>query len=81
MAQRLLSIGFVQSIAQNEIVSLPARRVLFSTDAAAPTIQTANDVAFALPVAITLTNGQAELAAAFLRVTSAGPINVRLVAV
>lgn len=81
MPTTLLSIGYPQSMVQNQIYALPARRVLFSTDAAAPTIQTADDVAFALPIAITLTNGQAELGAAFIRVTSAGPINVRLAAV
>lgn len=78
MATRLLSIGYVQSVAQNEILALPARRCLFFTDAAAPTIQQANDVAFATPLALTLTNGEAEVGGGFLRVTSAGPVNVML---
>lgn len=76
MATRLLSVGYVQSIAQNEVVALPARRSLFFTDAAAPTIQTANDPSFATPIAMTLTNGSCEVAGGFLRCTSAGPINV-----
>ena len=63
---------------QNQVYALPARRCLFFTDAATPTIQQANDVGFAAPVATTLTNGSAEVGGGFIRVTSAGPINVTL---
>lgn len=78
MATRLLSIGYVQSVAQNEVLALPARRCLFFTDAAAPTVQMANDTAFGTPIAVTLVNGSAEVAGGFLRITSAGPVNVNL---
>lgn len=76
---QLLSVGYVQQMNQNQIYALPTSRVLFFTDAVTPTIQTSDDPGFGgTPVAVTLTNGQAELAASFIRVTSAGPINVSL---
>jgi hypothetical protein len=78
VAMRLLSIGYIQSLAQNEIVALPSRRTLLFCDAAAPTFFQSNDPAFGVSVAVTLANGQAELAGGFLRVTSAGPVNVKL---
>lgn len=81
MAQRLLSIGYPQTIAQNEIVALPSRRVLLFSQDAAPTFFQSNDPAFATSVAVTLTNGQAELGAGFLRCTSVAPGPIMLSAI
>jgi hypothetical protein len=73
MATQLLSTGNPQTITQNTIFALPARRVLMFSQDAAPTFFQSNDVSFATSVAVTLTNGQAELAGGFLRCTSASP--------
>lgn len=66
------------SLVQNTIYALPAKRVLLFTDGAAPTLQQSTDLAFTLNVAVTLTGGQAELGGGFLKMTSATPINVYL---
>jgi hypothetical protein len=69
----LLSVGYAQPIVQNQIYALPARRVLLFTQDVAPTYFQSSDVSFAVSVAVTLVNGQAELAGGFLRCTSAAP--------
>lgn len=71
-----IQLGAITAINQNQVYALPAARVLLFTEATTPTLQQSNDVTFAASTAITLTGGQAELAGAFLRCTSAGPINV-----
>ena len=76
MATRLLQLGVVESIAQNEVCGLPARRCLFFTDATTPTIQQSTTEAFTANAALTLASGQAEVAGEFIRCTTAGPINV-----
>jgi len=78
MPTELLSIGYPISIIQNTIYALPARRVLMFSDAAAPTFFQSNTVAFTVSVAVTLTNGEAELAGGFIRCTSATPGNIIL---
>ena len=79
MPTELLSIGYPIPITQNTIYALPARRVLMFSDAAGPpTFFQSNTVAFTVSVAVTLANGQAELAGGFLRVTSASPGNITL---
>lgn len=78
MPTQLLSVGYPQPITQNTIFALPARRVLMFTPDAAPTFFQANDVSFAVSVAVTLVNGQAELAGGFLRCTSAAPTVITL---
>lgn len=78
MATRLLSLGYVQSVAQNEVLALPSRRALFYCDAAAPTFIQSTDVAFTVSTALALTNGQAEVNGGFIKMTSAGPQNVAL---
>lgn len=77
MPTELLSIGPPTAMVQNQIYALPASRVLLFTDAAAPTIQQSNTVAFTANVAVALTNGQMELAGGFIRCTS-GNITVTL---
>ena len=75
MATRLLQLGVIEAIAQNEVCALPTRRCLFFTDATTPTIQQSLDPAFGTNAALTLTSGQAEVAGAYIRCTTAG-INV-----
>lgn len=74
MPQQVLMNGVPTALTQNTVYTLPASRVLFFTDATTPTIQQSFDVAFTANVAVTLTNGQAELAGGFIKCTS-GNIN------
>lgn len=68
-----LSPGLVVSAIQNQIYALPAARVLLFAEGAPTVEQSADGTNF---VAVTLANNQAELAGAFLRVTSAGPTDI-----
>lgn len=74
----VLGTGQVIAITQNTVYALPARRVLMFSDAAAPTFFQSTTAAFTVSVAVTLANGQAELAGGFLRCTSASPGNIIL---
>ena len=76
-----IQIGPITPITQNTVYSLPARRVLMFCDVAAPTFFQSNTAVFTSSVAVTLANGQAELAGGFLKCTSATPVNVTLKAV
>ena len=78
MPTELLSIGYPIPITQNQIYALPAKRVLMFTDATGPTFFQSNTLAFTASIAVTLVNGQAELAGGFLRCTSATPGNITL---
>lgn len=80
MPLQALGLG-TTAITQNTIFALPARRVLMFSPDAAPTFVQSNDSAFALSVAVVLTNGQAELAGGFLKCTSAAPTTITLRAV
>lgn len=71
MATQLIKSGEVTSLTQNVVFALPSKRCLLFTDATTPTIQQSTDVAFTANAAVTLTGGQAELAGAFIRCTSA----------
>lgn len=66
MPTEILSCGPVYSLVQNQGYALPACRVLVRTTAAIETSQDNSTYA-----AVTLTNNQAELAAAFIRSTGA----------
>jgi len=78
MPTQLLSIGYPQSMLQNVAYAVPARRVFISTSTAAAAIQGSNDPTFGDNQAITLTNGEAEIAFSFIRATNAGPTVVSL---
>lgn len=78
MATELLSLGYVISVIADRVYALPARRCLMFCDAAGPTFFQSDTVAFTVSVAVTLANGQAELAGGFLKMTSAGPQNIML---
>ena len=73
----LLDIGFPIAITQNTIFALPSSRCLLFTSDTTPTIQISNDPAFGSNVAVTLTNGEVEVAGGFIRCTS-GNITVTL---
>lgn len=75
---RLLTAGQVHSIAQNVVYALPSQRCLIFTDATTPTLVQSTTEAFTASVAVTLVNGQQELAGMFIKLTSAGPINIIL---
>lgn len=70
MATPLLLSGIPTLMAQNLVFALPARRCLFFTDAAAPTIQQSTDVGFTNNIVLTLSSGAAEVAGAFIRCTT-----------
>ena len=78
MSTQLLSIGYPQSIVQNAIYALPARRCSLFCDTAAVTLFQSNDIGFTASTALTLTSGQAEVGGGFLKCTSAGPVLVEL---
>ena len=66
----MISTGQQVALTQNTVYALPGRKVTLFCDAAAPTFEQSTDLAFTLPKAVTLTNGQADLAAGFIRCTS-----------
>ena len=68
----------LNSMVQNTIYALPASRCTVFTDATTPTIQTSNTDVFTANVVVTLTGGAGEAFGAFVRVTTAGPINVMI---
>lgn len=72
MPTEQIPCGAIFSMTQNVVYALPTVRCLLFTTGA-PTLQQAADLAFTAPVAVALTNGQAELAGGFLKCTSAGP--------
>ena len=71
MPTELLSLGRPIAMTQNQVYALPPQRALLFTSASSPTIQQSTDVAFGTNSAVTLTGGQAEVAGAFIRCTSA----------
>lgn len=75
----MLQVGFVQSMIQNEVYALPPNVCTLFCDTAAATFEQSNTVEMTAAVAVTPdTNEQIEVAGGFIRVTSAGPVNVHL---
>ena len=72
-----LICGQQQVLTQNVIYALPPMRVLLFTDATTPTIEQSTTPTFTANVAVSLTNGQAELAGGYIQCTS-GNINAFL---
>lgn len=62
-------IGRAFTLTQNSIYALPARKSTIFHDGSG-TITVSNDVAFTASKALTLTNGQAETAAGFVKCTT-----------
>ena len=77
MATAQLQLGKVEAMTQSIIYALPPKRCLMFTTDTTATFQQSNDVAFAASVAVAFTNGQQEVAGAFIRCTSAS-VNVML---
>lgn len=63
--------GVVTTIPQSTVYALPPVRVLLFCDTATPNLLQSNTSAFTASVAVTLTNGQAELAGGFIQSTTA----------
>ena len=78
MATELLQIGVVTLLTQNVIYALPYKRTRIFCETTTAVIQQSNLVAFTTTSAVTLTDGMADLAGAFIRCTS-GNVNIRLV--
>ena len=79
MPTELLSPGRPISILQNIAYALPASRCLLFCDVAAATFLQSTTQAFTLSVALTPdANEQIEVAGGFLKLTSAGPVNITL---
>lgn len=80
MPMEALSTGMPITLVQNQIYALPPRLCRLFTSATAPTIQVSNNPTFSpdTPVAVTLTAGAADVAAGWIRCTSAGPTIVTL---
>lgn len=68
--------GPVFSMVQNQVYAVAGRRRLY-TDIAATILQS-NTSAFTASTAVTLVEGSYEITAPFIKLTSAGPVNVRL---
>lgn len=81
MPLETLSIGPVWTMTQNTIYALPPKRCQLFTDGAAPTIQQSNDSAFTANVAVTLTDGKAEVCGGFIRETNLATMRIRLLGV
>jgi hypothetical protein len=72
MATEAIQVGVPTSLVQNQVYALPASRCLLYCDQAA-TILSSNTQAFTSSTAMTLVEGKFEVAAAFIKMTSAGP--------
>jgi hypothetical protein len=75
MPTQVLSPGGPYTLTQNIVYALPAKRCLIFTDTAGVTLQQSNTVAFTANIAITLVDGQKEVAGGFIRST-AGDCNL-----
>jgi len=78
MPTNTLATGQIHSLVQNTVYALPPVRCMLFTDATTPTLQQSLTAAFTANVAVTLTAGQSECNGGFIRLTTAGPINVIL---
>ena len=76
MPTEMISMGPVTAMVQNQIYAAPSTPCRLYTDIAA-TIQQSNTVAFTANTAVSLVEGGYTVTAPFIRVTSAGPVNVR----
>lgn len=68
---QLLSIGYPQTLTQNVIYALPARRCLLFCDTAGAALEQSNTAAMTADINLTLTDGQHEVAGGFIRSTAA----------
>ena len=67
----LLSVGYPQTMTQNQVFALPATRCLLFTETVAATIVQSNDVAMGTTAPVTLpATGMAEVSGGFIKCTS-----------
>ena len=74
MATQAITIGPVHTLVTNQVYALPGSATTLYTDSAAPALEQSNVIDFATKSTVTLTNGMAQVAGAFLRATSGTPI-------
>lgn len=67
-----LPCGMVVALDQNTVYALPASRCLLYAEGVPTVTESADGSNF---TAVTLTNNQAELSGAFIKITSAGPVD------
>lgn len=72
MPTNVVPIGRQLTMVQNTVYALPARECIVFTEGS-DTLTVSTDVAFTANKALTLTNGQAETAAGFIRCTTGTP--------
>ena len=77
MPTELLPLGTPVAMVQNQVYALPAVQCRLYTDNAA-TVQQSTTQTFTANTAVTLVEGSYLLTAPFVRITSAGPVNVVL---
>jgi hypothetical protein len=73
MPTQLLPIGPPVTMVTNQVYALPAVEVTCYTGNATPTLEVANDAAFANKNAVTFTGGQGTLTGVFVRATAGTP--------
>lgn len=77
MPTEAISIGPVWTLNQNQIYALPGVACILFTDAATPTFQQSNSLAFTNNVPVTLVGGAATVSGGWIRCTS-GTVSVTL---
>lgn len=70
-----LSPGIPIAAIQNQVYALPPCRVLLYAEGTPTVEESADGTNF---TAVTLANNQVELGGAFMRITSAGPIDIKI---
>lgn len=70
-----LSPGIVVAVVQNQVYALPPSRCLLYAEGTPTVEESADGTNF---TAVTLANNQAELGGAFMRITSAGPVDCKI---
>jgi hypothetical protein len=71
-----IPIGPVVMLLANVVYALPGKKVTMFADGATPTMVQSNDVVMTTTVPVVFTNGQAELAGAFIRATADSKVRV-----
>lgn len=77
MPTQTISCGPVTAVTQNTVFALPPVRALLTCDTVAATFVHSNDVAFGVSAPLALSAaGEVEVGGGFIKLTSAGPVNV-----
>lgn len=79
MAKTFLTVGVVHSLVQNEVYAMPPFQTAMLCDTGAAVFEKSTVETFATNSSVNFTNGVAPMpGACFIRLTSAGPVNVSL---